>query len=107
MEDWGDEGTPTEFATLECWRSFLFQLVRPPPLLAYPTLLVRALGLAHYWQTLLDDGKYRSFADIAAAEGLDKAQVCRICGLVYFAPDITETILSGQEAGLTLERLMR
>jgi len=69
--------------------------------------LVKALGRAHYWQRLLNEGKFASFADIAEAEGVDKAHVIRICRLVHLAPDITETCLSGQPVGLTLERLMR
>ena len=36
---------------------------------AQSTPLIRALGLAHYWQRLLDEGKFRSITDIAAAEG--------------------------------------
>lgn len=29
------------------------------------TPLIRALGLAHYWQRLLEDGKYRTITEIA------------------------------------------
>ena len=36
--------------------------------------LSRALGLAHYWQRLLDEGKFQSFTEIAAAEGMDRGQ---------------------------------
>ena len=32
---------------------------------AQNTPLIRALGLAHYWQRLLDEGKFRSITDIA------------------------------------------
>lgn len=35
---------------------------------------IRALGLAHYWQRLLDEGKYRSLTEIATAEGIDRAR---------------------------------
>ena len=69
--------------------------------------LIRALGQAHYWQRLLHEGKFGSFAEIAAAEGVTKAHVIRICRLVHLAPDITAACWSGQPAGLTLERLMR
>ena len=41
---------------------------------AQNTPLTRALGLAHYWQRLLDEGKIRSMTDIAAAEGIDVTQ---------------------------------
>jgi hypothetical protein len=33
--------------------------------------LVRALGLAHYWQTLLDSGKAKTPADIARLEAMN------------------------------------
>ena len=69
--------------------------------------LIKALGQAHYWQRLIHEGKFNSFAEIAEAEGVTKAHVIRICRLVHLAPDITEACLSGQAAGLTLERLMR
>ena len=39
--------------------------------------LIRAMGLAHYWQRLLDEGKYRSLTEIAAAEGIDLGQASR------------------------------
>ena len=45
----------------------------------------RALGLAHYWQRLLDEGKFRSITDIAAAEGIDVTQARRLsshCSLI-------------------------
>lgn len=69
--------------------------------------LMKALGQAHYWQRLLHEGKFGSFADIAAAEGVNKAHVIRICRLVHLAPEITEACMTSQSVGLTLERLMR
>ena len=36
---------------------------------AQNTPLIRALGLAHYWQRLLDEGKFRSITDIARCRG--------------------------------------
>ena len=44
---------------------------------------VRALGLAHYWQHLLETGRFQSLTEIAAAEGLDLAQVSRIARLAW------------------------
>ena len=41
---------------------------------AQNTPLFRALGQAHDWQRLLDEGKIRSMTDIAAAEGIDVTQ---------------------------------
>ena len=69
--------------------------------------LIRALGLAHYWQRLLDEGKYRSLTEIAAAEGMDRSQVTRTARLVRLAPEIVETCLSDGRGGPKLEQLTR
>jgi hypothetical protein len=71
------------------------------------TPLVRALGLAHYWQHLLDTGKFESLTEIAAAEGMDLGQVSRIARLTRLAPWVVETCLAGEAEGLTLEVLHR
>lgn len=68
---------------------------------------IRALGLAHYWQRLLDEGKYRSLTEIAAAEGMDRGQVSRTSQLLRLAPEIVETCLSDGRGGPTLEQLTR
>jgi hypothetical protein len=69
--------------------------------------LIRALGLAHYWQRLLDDGTYRSITEIAAVEGLDLGQASRIARLMQLAPEIVEDCLAGGDNGLALEHLNR
>jgi hypothetical protein len=69
--------------------------------------LIRALGLAHFWQRLLDEGKFRSITDIAAAEGMDLGQVSKIARLTQLAPDIIEDCLARTDHGLALEHLMR
>jgi hypothetical protein len=71
------------------------------------TPLVRALGLAHYWQDLLDTGKFESLTEIAAAEGMDLGQVSRIARLARLAPWVVEVGLAGAENGLSLEKLTR
>ena len=38
---------------------------------AQDSALVRALGMAHHWQRLLDDGRFTSMTEIAQAEGLN------------------------------------
>lgn len=65
---------------------------------AKDTLLVRALGLAHYWQHLLDTGKVGSLTEIAAAEGMDLGQVSRIARLAHLAPWVVEACLAGEAA---------
>ncbi len=69
--------------------------------------LIRALGLAHYWQRLLDDGKYRSLTEIAAAEGMDRGQVSRAAQLIRLAPKIVESCLTDGRSGPKLETMAR
>ena len=71
------------------------------------TPLVRALGLAHYWQRLLDDGKYGSITAIAAIEGMDRGQASRIAQLARLAPGVAEACIDGDGNGLALEHLIR
>lgn len=42
-----------------------------------------SLGLAHYWQHLLDTGRFGSLKEIAAAEGMDLGQVSWIARLAW------------------------
>jgi len=69
--------------------------------------LIRALGLAHYWQRLLDEGKYRSLTEIATVEGIDLGQASRTAQLVRLAPGIIEFCLSGGHVDATIEQLSR
>lgn len=71
------------------------------------TPLLRALALAHYWQRLIDEGKYRTITEIAAIEGMDRGQASRIAQLVRLAPDIIEVCVAGDETRLSLEKLIR
>ena len=69
--------------------------------------LIRALGLAHYWQRLLDDGKYQSLTEIAAAEEMDRGQVSRTAQLIRLAPEIVESCLPEGRCGPKLATLAR
>lgn len=69
--------------------------------------LVKALGVAHYWQSLLDNGKFHSLTEIANAEGIDLARVSRIMQLTQLSPDIIKACISDKAKGLTLEHLIR
>lgn len=69
--------------------------------------LLRALGLAHHWQKLLDDGQYRTMTEIAAAEGIDLGQASRIARLTRLAPNIIEACLTEYGNDLDLEHLIR
>lgn len=69
--------------------------------------LLRAFGLAHHWQRLLDEGLFNSITEIAAAEGIDRGQASKIVQLSRIAPDIVDACVTGEAKGLTLERLIR
>lgn len=69
--------------------------------------LSRALGLAHYWQRLLDEGKYRSLTEIATMEGIDLSQASRTAQLTRLAPQIVESCLFDGRGGPKLEQLAR
>lgn len=62
--------------------------------------LLRALGLAHHWQRLLEEGRFASLTEIAEAENIDLAQASKIIRLTQLAPDLVEGIVNGRiEAG--------
>jgi hypothetical protein len=68
--------------------------------------LVTALAWAFHWETLLDEGRYATIADLARALGVDRRYVGRILNLASLAPDFVESIVRGDEpSGLSLEKL--
>ena len=72
---------------------------------AQDTALMRALGLAHHWQRLLDERRAATVADIAEAEGMDVTQVRRVMRLTLLAPAVVERLAA--TPGLVLEGIMR
>ena len=60
--------------------------------------LIRALARAHRWKQVLEEGRYRSAAEIAEAEGVTRSFVNRLLRLTLLAPDIVEPILDGRQA---------
>ncbi len=69
------------------------------------TALMRALGLAHHWQRLLDEQRAASVAEIAEAEGVDVTHVRRVMRLTLLAPDVVEWLANSPDAAL--EKVMR
>ena len=68
--------------------------------------LIRALARAHRWKRMLEEGKCRSAADLAEAEGVTRSFVNRLLRLTLLAPDIVETIIDGrQPKSIQLEEL--
>ena len=68
--------------------------------------MIRALGLAHYWQRLLDEGKFRSITDIAAAEGINVTQARRLLRLMLLAPTVVEKLLANPDVAVNLESVL-
>ena len=70
-------------------------------------VLVKALARAFRYQRMLDEGRYASISEMAAAKRLDRGYLGRIPQPTLLAPDIVEVVLNGrQPAGLGLPRLM-
>lgn len=74
---------------------------------AQDTSLMRALGLAHHWLRLLDEGKCASITEIAAIEGVDLGQASRTAQLAGLAPNIVEAAVHDTENRLALEKVVR
>ena len=72
---------------------------------AQDTSLMRALGLAHHWQRLLDEQRAASVAEIARAEGMDVTQVRRLLRLTMLAPNVLEMLVNSSD--IVLEMVMR
>ena len=60
--------------------------------------VLRALGLAYYWQSLIEAGRFDSFAAIAAAEGMSKGQVSRITQLLRLSPDRVQALVQSPQS---------
>ncbi len=70
--------------------------------------LIRALARAHRWKGMVEEGKYRSAAEVAEVEGVTRSFVNQLLRLTLLAPDIVEAILDcRQPKGLQLESLTR
>jgi len=67
--------------------------------------LMRALGLAHHWQRLLDEGRAANVTEIARAEGLGVTQVRRVIRLTLLAPALVDQIVDAPDA--ILESIVR
>jgi hypothetical protein len=68
--------------------------VAPVTTLADPAL-VKALARGFRYQRLLDQGRYGSMTEMAAADNIDRGYMGRMLQLTLLAPDIVEGILNG------------
>lgn len=60
--------------------------------------LVKALARAFRYQRLLDEGRYASVTEMAAAERIERGYLGSLLRLTLLAPDTVEAILSGRRA---------
>lgn len=68
--------------------------------------LVRNIVKGRRWLAMIVEGK--TFAEIAAAEGVSKRRIQDVVGLALLAPDVLEAIASGaQSEGLTTDHLIK
>ncbi len=70
--------------------------------------LLKALARAFRYQRLLDEGRYASITEMAAAEKIERRYLGSLMRLTLLAPDVIEAALSGRAelAALTLPRLL-
>lgn len=69
--------------------------------------LVKALARAFRYRRLLDEGRYTSIREMAAAERVERGYLGSLLRLTLLAPDFVEAILDGrQPEEVTLPRLL-
>lgn len=66
----------------------------PPP--RVDNTVVKALARAHRWRGMLESNLFATVRDLAKAEKINEAYVCRVLRLTLLSPKITEAILSGR-----------
>ena len=70
--------------------------------------LIKAVARAFRWRRMLEQGRYSTLAELAAAEKINASYVSRVLRLTLLAPVIVEAILEGrQPADMTLALLMQ
>jgi len=75
---------------------------RPDP------ILIKTIVRAHKWFNEITSGRIKNMPAIASREGIDKSYIARVMNLVFLAPDITESIITGyQPPDLSVEKLTK
>lgn len=54
--------------------------------------ILRALGLAYYWESLIDAGLFDSLSAIAAAESISKGRVSQLVKLLRLSPNRVQAL---------------
>ena len=68
--------------------------------------LLKALARAFRWQRLLDEGRYASLSELAAAERIERGYLGTVLRLTLLAPAVVDAIMNGSAGELTLPVLM-
>ena len=69
--------------------------------------LLKALARAFRYHRLLDEGRYASISELAAAERIERGYIGQLLRLTLLAPEIVEAVLDGRKLReLALPRLM-
>jgi hypothetical protein len=58
--------------------------------------LVKALARAFRYQRMLDEGRYASISEMAAAERIERGYLGTLLRLTLLAPDLVEAVLNGR-----------
>ena len=68
--------------------------------------LLKALARAFRWKRMLEDGRYASISEMAAAERIERGYLGKLLQLTLLAPAVVEAVLEGkQDAMITLPSL--
>jgi hypothetical protein len=69
--------------------------------------MVKAVARAFRYQRLLDEGRYASITEKAAAEKIERGYLGSLLRLTLLAPELVEGVLDGRGSeNLTLPRLL-
>ena len=59
--------------------------------------LLKALARAFRWQRMLDEGRYGSISEMAAAEKIERGYLGKVLQLTLLAPAVVQAIVDGQQ----------
>ena len=88
----------TVFAGIDAGDGSSATYVRKPQRTRVDSTLIKALARAYRWKRMLDEGRYGSVSELAAAVKLDRGYLGRILMLTLLAPDIVEAVLDGRQS---------
>lgn len=98
------DGRATTFVPLSIKRRHTSKVLVPPAGAATATFkpsldlpLVRTLGKAYYWQSLIDSGEVANATDLARKLKLEPGWVAEVLRMTLLAPDIVQAILDGRQ----------